>query len=508
MTIKYLKPEFIIFILLYYTYASYHACRVSFDNSKDDIQQEWLLSKQLLGAMDSIFLFMYSFGQFIAGVFGDRFLANNVHGYGLLFTCIFVLLFGISVPYLKFTNNDTGWFILLWIFNGFTQSMGWPTSIKILYNYFKYSSHYGLIFGFWCSCQPVGDLLGTLYHYIIIHYYKNDSSLQWVFILPSIQAFIAFIIAIFIIKPSPTNESMINININNPESKAINDGNNDDIKQDIPPKKRKKSKRNKNNNNKRRVKSENFEYEPEIEYQYGMESDSDESLPENQHDLRLSFGKLITLPILLQFSFIFGCIKSIHYSILFWLPYFLDKIKNETYDKINVISITYSIGGIFGSIICGIMTDNTNKFLYKVNIIFYSTILSIIPIFLLRVNYNESIINYIFSFIVGLLLGGPESLIPSLFACIIGQKLNSKGKPASISSITGIINGFGSFATSIIVLISTFISYDIFFIILAILGLLASILFIPIIIDQKNRIYKQEYRQNLNNYYSLQIETP
>lgn len=459
------KSETIVFGILFLSYATFHICRQSYDNSKDEIVTYWNLDKTLLGSMDGVFLVTYSIGQFTSGVIGDRFNPVSAHTLGLLVTSLIMFLFGVSVPILKFTNNEPGFFLILWGINGLFQSLGYPTAIKILFNYFQYSNYDGIIFGVWSSCRSFGDLIAALYTIII-----SKNILGWLYIITSIQGIIVSIIIYIFVKDKK--------NIENLHQSIIF-------------------------TSKKSIKNKKKEFEVSSEYENIIESDSDESLPSDQQSLRLSFKTLLCLPIVIQFSFIYSCIKSVHYSLLIWYPYLLNIDRGQTLSETNHLSIIYSVGAILGSIICGILCDKYKKNVNRIYIIFTSTILSILPIFFLRINYKINELNYFMAFMSGLLLAGPEKLIPSLFASMISIKLLKKGQPSSISSIVGIITGFGAFASSIVVGFSIFISEDIFWILLVSLALLASIGYIPLIIHQQ--VINKHKREDL---FTLQILTP
>ena len=133
--------RWLIFVITFISYASTHACRQSFASAKNMLQSQWGFDKHFEGLMDGVFLFSYALGLYTSGVIGDKFDAARFHSFGLLMTSLIYLVFAVSVPVFKLSLDDNhhGFFIMLWIINGLVQSIGWPTGVKVIGNWFTYS---------------------------------------------------------------------------------------------------------------------------------------------------------------------------------------------------------------------------------------------------------------------------------------------------------------------------------------------------------------------------------
>ena len=84
--------------------------------------------------MDACFLSAYAIGLFGSGRFGDFFDAKKVHCVGLLSTAVIVAAFASLLHYWP-------WSALIWILNGFFQSLGWPSAVKLLW----YEMHHSFV---------------------------------------------------------------------------------------------------------------------------------------------------------------------------------------------------------------------------------------------------------------------------------------------------------------------------------------------------------------------------
>ncbi len=105
------------------------------------------------------YFWAYAAGQFINGVLGDKLGSRVMLALGFCVTIAMNLLFGFSSTFLLF--------FLVWTVNGYAQSVGWPSVIKVLSNWFSMRER-GKIMGPWGTCYTVGDVLATLLASFII----------------------------------------------------------------------------------------------------------------------------------------------------------------------------------------------------------------------------------------------------------------------------------------------------------------------------------------------------
>eukprot|EP01084_Bolivina_argentea_P145450 254939_1 len=451
--------RWVIFAITFISYVSTHTCRQSFASAKDVMQSDWGFTKHFLGLMDAFFLASYALGLYSSGVMGDKFDTSQFHAFGLFITSFIYLLFAISVPFLKFNVDQyEPYYLGLWIINGLIQSIGWPTGVKLIGNWFTYSSPFerqswfifkgydsiGLIFGIWAAHQYLGNIIGIAYVSLVEHY---NWPIQYAFYLVAFQAFIAANLVLLLVKTYPSQilqNKILNANehsINNPIAISAPDKN-----------------KNKNPNTQLLLSGndedsdENYNeiHKEKAEYEYGIESDSDESVPSIEY--RISFKKALRLPNVLRYGIFFAMLKGVNYTIFFWFGYFgsaWDDLSNEASGNFLIL---FNVGSIIGGWICGYFTDRY-KLLSKHGrspIILLFLLLSIPSVFALYFKPSKYWFFYgLLCFAAGFFVGGPTNLISTVMATDIGKLQEIKGNPASFSTVSGIIDGTGSIGAAV-----------------------------------------------------------
>jgi MFS transporter, OPA family, solute carrier family 37 (glycerol-3-phosphate transporter), member 1/2 len=112
---------------------------------------------QLLGVLDSTYLFSYAFFMFVSGVVAERVNLRYFLSLGMIVAGVFTSLFGLA----KFVDvHGIAFFVAVQFFGGLFQSTGWPSVVTVVANWFG-SEKKGLIFGIWNSHTSVGNILGS-----------------------------------------------------------------------------------------------------------------------------------------------------------------------------------------------------------------------------------------------------------------------------------------------------------------------------------------------------------
>ena len=71
------------------------------------------------------------------------------------------------------------WYYLVFFgFSGLFQSIGWPNFISVMGNWFSKESR-GVVFGFWCTCQNMGNIGGV----ILINILRSGLGMSWMWSL-------------------------------------------------------------------------------------------------------------------------------------------------------------------------------------------------------------------------------------------------------------------------------------------------------------------------------------
>ena len=107
------------------------------------------LSRFILGLIGGAFSIAYAMGQFLNGPIIDSFGAKRAVLLGLILTSTLSLIFSYSsLPLLL---------MIVWCLNGYAQSLGWPSVVKIISNWFR--SGRWRVGGAFGSCFLVGNMI-------------------------------------------------------------------------------------------------------------------------------------------------------------------------------------------------------------------------------------------------------------------------------------------------------------------------------------------------------------
>ena len=275
--------------------------------------------------MDAIFLFSYAFGLYASGLIGDIFDASRVHSVGLFSTGIIFIIFASLIP--SFHFHSLPLFYFLWILNGLFQSLGWPSAVKLVANWFN-SDHNGALFGIWASNQCVGNIIGAAY---VSFVHVNDYHIQYMFYLPSIQAIIVALLVCIFVKTNPPNIGI-----------AHSDTNSQDIEMEMVDIHQTEQRNNRQNSDHYAQLDDDSLISNESHLDIDMHNTIRpmNEMFEQENKPKLSFCEILRIPNLITYSLCFACLKSVNYTMFFWLPYFENNHFNEA--DADYLEIYYS----------------------------------------------------------------------------------------------------------------------------------------------------------------------
>ena len=138
--------------LSWLSYATYYLGRKSFGAIKLPLRRELGFDAGLLGAMDTVNLAAYAFGQFASGIVGDRVGSRRLVGIGMLLSAFACAACGAS---------STALVLGAWCFvNGLAQSTGWPGTTRVVAEWTE-PERRATVMGRWATCYQVGGFVAT-----------------------------------------------------------------------------------------------------------------------------------------------------------------------------------------------------------------------------------------------------------------------------------------------------------------------------------------------------------
>ncbi|MFH4978836.1 hypothetical protein AB6A40_005545 [Gnathostoma spinigerum] len=204
-----------------------------------------------------------------------------------------VFLFGMLPYCLRWYSKI--FYITLWTLNGLLQSVGWPTEVCIMGNWFGYKSR-GVIMGLWSACASVGNIMGTIVSSLTL-----QMGYQYAFAMNSLLLIVGGIITKCFLLSAPRN-----IGLPDP-----------------------------------------------------LESPEDSDRLEevlNERPKPISFWSACCLPGVPCYSFAYACLKLVNYSFFFWLPFYLYSRFAWDESLADNLSIWYDCGGIIAAVIAGFVS--------------------------------------------------------------------------------------------------------------------------------------------------------
>ncbi|XP_071471106.1 glucose-6-phosphate exchanger SLC37A1 isoform X1 [Marmota flaviventris] len=297
--------------------------------------------QQLLGALDYSFLCAYAIGMYLSGIIGERLPIRYYLTFGMLASGAFTSLFGLGYFY---NIHSFGFYVVTQILNGLVQTTGWPSVVTCLSNWFG-KGRRGLIMGAWNSHTSVGNILGSL-----IAGYWVSTCWGLSFIVPgAIVAAMGIVCFLFLIEhPKDIRcSSTLSMHSKGYENTV------DRFRLHKPVLHGEKSR----------------PLDPEM--QCLLMADGKSSicpshvvvLPGDSGNsmTAISFTGALRIPGVIEFSLCLLFAKLVSYTFLFWLPLYITSVDHLDAKKAGELSTLFDVGGIFGGILAGVISDRLEK---------------------------------------------------------------------------------------------------------------------------------------------------
>ncbi|XP_021005174.1 glucose-6-phosphate exchanger SLC37A1 [Mus caroli] len=390
--------------------------------------------QQLLGALDYAFLCAYAIGMYLSGIIGERLPIRYYLTFGMLASGAFTALFGLGYFY---NIHSLGFYVVTQIINGLVQTTGWPSVVTCLSNWFG-KGRRGLIMGIWNSHTSVGNILGSL-----IAGYWVSTCWGLSFIVPgAIVAAMGIVCFLFLIEhPKDIKcSSTFSTHPRAPENGI-----------------------NRFRLQKQTTYSEkNGPLDPEL--QCLLLSDGKNPLhpshivvlPADGNMAAISFTGALRIPGVIEFSLCLLFAKLVSYTFLFWLPLYITNVDHLDAKKAGELSTLFDVGGIFGGILAGVISDRLEK---RASTCGLMLLLAAPTLYVFssvsRMGLEATIAMLLLS---GALVSGPYALITTAVSADLGTHKSLKGNSHALSTVTAIIDGTGSVGAALGPLLAGLIS--------------------------------------------------
>ncbi|MCC6557412.1 MAG: MFS transporter [Polyangiaceae bacterium] len=265
--------------------------------------------------------------------------------------------------------------LICMMINGIAQSTGWPGNVKAMAEWVP-SGQRGRVMGIWSTCYQIGGIAATA----AAAAFMNRWGHGWAFIGPGLCMAVIGVLVLLFLRRGPL-------------AAAASRG------------------------------------------AAGAERGEDD--PAHREAVRAARGRVLRNKTVWCYGGSYFCIKLIRYSLLFWLPYYLEKVLHYDRSVAGYLSTPFEIGGVAGTLALGYLSD---KFRRTPRSIFAAASLAGLAAALwlyLQIGGISMTANIIGMALVGALLFGPDALLS-------GAAAQDAGGPLAAAMAAGVVNGIGS----------------------------------------------------------------
>lgn len=181
----------------FFAYAVFYLCRVNISMAIPAMEESLGYTKTELGIIVSLLQIAYGIGKFGNGILADRTNPRYFMALGLLLSAVCNILFGLQTSLI--------FLAVLWLFNGWFQSMGFPPGARLFSHWFSPSEHGRIFSVYGCSHQVGAAIVLIASGYIVAHEWPFGESWQYVFFLPGVVAFFIAIVLVDRLRDIPSS---------------------------------------------------------------------------------------------------------------------------------------------------------------------------------------------------------------------------------------------------------------------------------------------------------------
>ena len=411
--------KYAMVLITYVACASFHASREAYVAVKGDFQRHLHFPTQLLGLLDTTFLVCYGIGLLFSGSIGARFGNKAVASVGLAATAAVLAAHGcLSKGWLGAppTSADEAWaqglslYVPLVAVNGFVQSLGFPNLVAVTSGWVAPTQR-GLVLGLWSTTGAVGDIVGLNVATAVL-----EGGVEWQTVFFAVSGYLGAMTVVLWTcvedrgRPKATRKTF----------EATDDDATSISETATTP---------------------------------GETTKLLASARAGSPTTETGFGTALSglaeawaVPGVLDWSMSYFFIKTVTYTILFWMPYYLTLTLSSQAAADN-LTVLFDVAMIVGCTLLGYITDKFGG--TRSPGFFVSYIFGALPLLFLPA-LQRSIPHYAVAFgIIGVFTGGPAHMYGTAVSVDLGVAAAELGKPGLVSSLSGLIDGIGTLGAAV-----------------------------------------------------------
>lgn len=188
-----------VFCILFAAYVGYYFCRVTLPVALPALELSFSFSKTETGLILSTYYVVYSFAKLINGFVGDRLGGKKMLLAGMIGAALCNLLFGFG--------ESRSFFMIVWAFNAYFQSIGWLAMISILAHWYP-AREGGRALGIMSLSYLLGDFVARSSAGVFLTY----APWPFVFFGHSAVLFLAGLSVFLLLRPFPEALGLPDVN--------------------------------------------------------------------------------------------------------------------------------------------------------------------------------------------------------------------------------------------------------------------------------------------------------
>ena len=381
---EYKKLRLQVFLGIFIGYAGYYLVRKNFSIAMPALEQMGFDKADLGWALSAVSI-AYGISKFVMGTVSDHSNARVFIPLGLIASAVIMTVMGL-IPWTVSSLSIMLMFCILFV-NGWVQGMGWPPYGRVMVHWFSVRER-GVKMSIWNIAHNVG---GALMAPLAVFGITIFGVWGGAFYFPAMVAVVIAVIAYLLVRDTPQSCGLPPIELYKPE---------------------------------------------ECAQAYSAEQEKELSTKE------ILFGHVFNNKLLWIIAFANAFIYFVRYGVLDWAPMYLEQVKHMDLANSSWSYFAFEIAGIFGTILCGWLSDKVFKGRRgPVTIIYMLLVMLAVYIYW---NSASAMVTNVAMAAIGFLIYGPVMLIGVSALDLVPKK--AAGTAAGFTGLFGYLLGSAVFA--------------------------------------------------------------